>query len=173
MTPANDRTIYKHKKDDSNVFKIIAILVVLLLIAGGAIQFSIWMQGKLTERVEASTQETFDKTNDLLEDGNYELRVVAAGVSTGGANSYPMFEDYLFGTEDGSVSATDSFFRFFGDTDGDRDVDGQDLGRFGSSFLQDATSPSFDDQLDYAGDGDVDGQDYSQLGRRFLKTLET
>lgn len=72
MSSSNDRTIYKHKKDDSNVFKIIAILVVLLLIAGGAIRFSIWMQGKLTEGVESTAQATFDKASDLLIDGEHE-----------------------------------------------------------------------------------------------------
>jgi hypothetical protein len=119
---------------------------------------------------------TFESQNsirEILQDGNYELRVFAAGVSIGGANSYPMFEDYLFGTEADVVSPTDSFFRFFGDTDGDRDVDGQDFGQFGLSFLQDPSSPTFNDQLDSDGDGDVDGQDYSHFGRRFLKTLGT
>ena len=65
----------------------------------------------------------------------------------------------------------DEFFRFFGDSDGDRDVDGQDYGRFGLSFLKSDGTPGFNPAFDFDGDGDVDGQDYGNFGLRFLKTL--
>lgn len=78
-----------------------------------------------------------------------------------------MSEDYL---STGS-QATDNFFRLFGDTDGDRDVDGQDYGRFGLTFLKDSLHPDFNSQLDYDGDGDIDGQDYGWFGRQFLRRL--
>lgn len=117
---------------------------------------------------------SFENQNALaviLDDGNYELRVLASAVSTAGANSFPMVQDHYFGTNSGEVSQTDAFFRHFGDTDGDRDIDGQDYGRFGLAFLQDPASGLYNAQLDFDGDGDVDGQDYSQFQRRFLKTL--
>ncbi|MCS7465782.1 S8 family serine peptidase [Stieleria sp. ICT_E10.1] len=106
-----------------------------------------------------------------LVDGQYELRIVAShvigqgGIGQGGIS---MSEDYFYtGSE-----ATDDFFRLFGDTDGDRDVDGQDYGRFGLTFLQNSLNPNFNSQLDYDGDGDVDGQDYGNFGMRFLKSLD-
>ncbi|MCS7468219.1 right-handed parallel beta-helix repeat-containing protein, partial [Stieleria sp. ICT_E10.1] len=92
-----------------------------------------------------------------LADGNYRLQVNHQHVTAAGTQ---MRADYV-----------DNFFRLFGDTDGDRDVDGQDYGRFGLSFLKAAGSPGFNPALDFDGDGDVDGQDYGNFGRRFLKRL--
>ncbi|QDV41653.1 hypothetical protein Enr13x_14960 [Stieleria neptunia] len=63
-----------------------------------------------------------------LQDGNYELTVIAAEFMSGGLT---MDDDVSFGDQ-----APDAFFRHFGDTDGDRDVDGQDYGRFGQRFLK-------------------------------------
>ena len=77
-----------------------------------------------------------------------------------------MRSDFAFGGE-----AVDSFFRHFGDRDGDRDVDGQDYGKFGLAFLANATKQNFDAAFDFDGDGDVDGQDYGRFGRRFLKRI--
>ncbi|QDV88633.1 M64 family metallopeptidase [Stieleria magnilauensis] len=100
-----------------------------------------------------------------LLDGQYELKIIASAVTTTVGND-PMSADVLFGNQ-----ATDAFFRLFGDVDGDRDVDGQDYGRFGQTFLQGPTSGAFDARFDRDGDGDVDGQDYGQFGLRFLKTM--
>ena len=72
MSTAKDHTIYRHKKNDNGIFKIIAIIVTLLIIAGGAIQFSIWLQGQLTRRVEASALEKFDQASALLAEGDHE-----------------------------------------------------------------------------------------------------
>ncbi|WP_182865509.1 M64 family metallopeptidase [Rhodopirellula sp. JC639] len=100
-----------------------------------------------------------------LVDGNYTLRVIASAVTTT-AGGHPMLDDYLFGDR-----AVDALFRLFGDRDGDRDVDGQDYGRFGQTFLRSATSDRFDPWFDEDGDGDVDGQDYGRFGQRLLTTL--
>ncbi|QDV84293.1 GEVED domain-containing protein [Planctomycetes bacterium TBK1r] len=99
-----------------------------------------------------------------LRDGNYELTVIGSGVTFGGLG---MDGDVSFGDQ-----AADAFFRHFGDTDGDRDVDGQDYGRFGLTFLRSPTDDGFREELDFDGDGDVDGQDYGRFGQRFLKRLE-
>ena len=109
----------------------------------------------------------------ILDDGNYELRVLAARVNSYSAGASLMVSDFVFGTEAGMVDATDAFFRFYGDTDGDRDVDAQDYGAFGLSFLQDVGSPLLNDQLDADGDGDVDGRDFSQFRLRFTRRLGT
>ena len=77
-----------------------------------------------------------------------------------------MTRDVVFGED-----PTDQFFRLFGDSDGDRDVDGQDYGRFGLSFLKSEGMAGYDAAFDGDGDGDVDGQDYGRFGLRFLKTL--
>lgn len=99
-----------------------------------------------------------------LDNGNYKLDVLASGIVSNLGQA--MAEDYSFGE-----SATDNFFRYYGDSDGDRDVDGQDYGRFGLAFLKSAGQPGFDSQFDSDGDDDVDGQDYGRFGLQFLTTL--
>ena len=101
-----------------------------------------------------------------LADGKYELRIIAALIQTLGTD-HSMAADHHFGE-----AAADSFFRLFGDSDGDRDVDGQDYGRFGLTFLRTSSDADFNSALDFDGDGDVDGQDYGQFGLRFLKSLD-
>ncbi|QEF99095.1 hypothetical protein Mal15_31550 [Stieleria maiorica] len=108
-----------------------------------------------------------------LVDGNYQLTIdpskvrrAGTSVTLDGNDDGRQGGDFVFG-----AAATDRFFAFFGDTDGDRDVDGQDYGRFGLSFLKSEGTAGYNPDLDSDGDGDVDGQDYARFGQRFLKTL--
>ena len=113
---------------------------------------------------------TFNSPNAgvvIPSDGNYELRVLATSVMSGGPEPLRMSEDYLFGT-----TAADAFFRYFGDTDGDRDIDALDLGRFGLEFMQNGDSLGLNSQLDFDGDGDIDGRDFGEFDSRFLTRLE-
>lgn len=100
-----------------------------------------------------------------LRDGGYELRIDSTQIIPNGGGP-SMADDYVFGDK-----AADAFFRLFGDSDGDRDVDGQDYGRFGLTFLKPSGDSAFDSRFDSDGDGDVDGQDYGRFGLRFLKTI--
>lgn len=102
-----------------------------------------------------------------LMDGNYQLTVVGTLITSqcvelDGDGDGVAGGDAVFGQV-----AADRFFRLFGDSDGDRDTDGQDYGRFGLSFLTQGTNSAFD----FDGDDDVDGQDYGYFGARFLKTM--
>jgi hypothetical protein len=79
-----------------------------------------------------------------------------------------------FGREldgDGNGSAggnrVDSFFRLFGDSDGDRDVDGRDRDLFRSAFKKIAGQAGYLWYFDFDGDGDVDDPDNGQFNRRF------
>ena len=108
--------------------------------------------------------DTRDAGNTLV-DGNYQLSVIAQETTavTGNAS---MREDFAFGND-----ATDRFFRYFSDKDGDRDVDGIDYGRFALTFLKSLGEAGFDAAFDFDGDDDVDGQDYGRFGVQFFKTL--
>lgn len=103
---------------------------------------------------------------NTLVDGNYELLMRASETISliGGA---AMQADATFGT-----LARDRFFRQYGDSDGDRDVDSQDFGLFGLSFLKSAGVPGFNASFDVDGDGDVDGLDYGRFVRRLGKRME-
>ena len=98
-------------------------------------------------------------SGNSLVDGNFQLTVDADAVNE-------LQSDYNFGT-----TANDQFFRFFGDSDGDRDTDGQDYGRFAETLFKESTDEEFNPLFDFDGDGDVDGQDYGQLSSRIFDGL--
>jgi hypothetical protein len=97
-----------------------------------------------------------------LADGNYRLTVQSAGITKSGV---PLDGDgngiagdsYVLGE-----SATDNFFRYFGDYDGNRIVNGIDLGRFRRANGTLAGEPEFNSMFDFNGDGIINGID---LGR--------
>ncbi len=101
-----------------------------------------------------------------LADGNYQLTVVAAQVESvqTGLN---MQSDLVHGAQ-----AADLFFRYFGDTDGDRDNDTSDLPRFGLAFRTNSGDPTYNEDLDYVGDGDIDVADLIDFGSRFRDSLD-
>ncbi|WP_372895577.1 FG-GAP-like repeat-containing protein [Stieleria sp.] len=111
--------------------------------------------------------------NHALVDGNYDLTIDPTKVRR--RRSTVILDgdgDQLSGgTFEFGVAETDGFFALYGDSDGDRDVDGQDYGRFGLTFLKSQNDPLFNSAFDSDGDGDVDGQDYGRFGQRFLTTL--
>lgn len=111
-------------------------------------------------------------TNALV-DGNYQLSINGGLIRI--LNTTKTFDAdgdglggglYTLGTQ-----AADKFFAMFGDSDGDRDVDAQDYGRFGLTYRKTSASALYDAAFDYDGDGDVDSQDYGQFGLRYRKSL--
>jgi hypothetical protein len=94
-----------------------------------------------------------------LADGRYTLTVLADHV-------HDCWGRELDGDGDGSSGGdrVDSFFRLFGDSDGDRDVDRADRKLFRSAFR---TKACYLWYFDFDGDGDVDGRDKGQFNRRF------
>ncbi|MEL7337990.1 MAG: dockerin type I domain-containing protein, partial [Planctomycetota bacterium] len=96
-----------------------------------------------------------------LADGNYTLTTLATDVVDAAGNQ-------LDGNGDGvgGDSATDDFFRLFGDCNGDRSVNIIDF--FG--FLQAFRNNDLD-TFDYNGDGNVNIIDFFQFRSRFGQTL--
>ena len=95
-----------------------------------------------------------DLTGGSLSDGNYGAVLGAAGVTDIAGN-------LLDGNGDG-VGADDyrfDFFRYYGDVDGDRDVDFADQYWFQKTYQKSEGSPLFDSRLDHNGDGVVNGVD--------------
>jgi hypothetical protein len=71
------------------------------------------------------------------------------------------------GDGNGGGNRVHEFFRLFGDSDGDRDVDGLDRALFRSAFDTDASDADYLWYFDSDGDGDVDGYDNGQFNRQF------
>jgi hypothetical protein len=63
------------------------------------------------------------------------------------------------------AQAVDRIFALYGDTDGDRDVDGADFTVFRSTFFN---SDNYLPFLDFDGDADVDGPDFTEFRSRFF-----
>jgi len=97
-----------------------------------------------------------------LADGSYTLTVRAERV-------HDRFGRELDGDGNGSSGGdrVDSFFRLFGDTDGNRDVDRLDRDLFRSAFKMSTGEAGYRWYFDFDGDGDVDGRDNGQFNRRF------
>jgi hypothetical protein len=85
-----------------------------------------------------------------LADGSYSLTVRADRVHDGVGRELDGDGDRLPGG-----NRVDNFFRLFGDSDGDRDVDLLDLGRFLSTFGRRQGDPDFLDYMDFNGDDRV------------------
>jgi hypothetical protein len=67
----------------------------------------------------------------------------------------------------GGGDRVDAFFRLFGDSDGDCDVDWLDRDLFRSAFGKSIGDADYLWYFDIDGDGDVDGLDNGQFNRRF------
>jgi hypothetical protein len=94
-----------------------------------------------------------------LNDGNYRLTV----------------HSDLVHSDAGDMSAdrVDNFYRWFGDTDGDRDTDGGDMFVIRRVLSGDPSYSKYRAALDYQGDGIVNSTDYNsyfrpRYGRRLL-----
>jgi nitrous oxidase accessory protein NosD len=100
-----------------------------------------------------------------LIDGTYTLTVLGSRVSAGGVS--------LDGDGDGlpGGDSTTSLFRLYGDVNGDRAVNGLELGAFRAAFgtaLGDANYLVF---LDVNGDGAINGLDLAQFRSAFGRTI--
>jgi hypothetical protein len=102
-----------------------------------------------------------------LADGNYTLTVRADRV-------HDRWGGELDGDGDGSGGGNraDGFHRLFGDSDGDRDVDLADLGRFLSTFGRRAGDPGYLSYFDVNGDDRVGLIDLLAFARRFGTHLD-
>lgn len=101
-----------------------------------------------------------------LADGDYWLVVWGDLIHDGFGRSLDADGD---GTEGGY--RVDAFFRYFGDSDGDRDVDDLDYVLFDRAFGTQAGDPDYLGYFDFGGDGDVDDTDFFQFLERYGKVL--
>jgi hypothetical protein len=97
-----------------------------------------------------------------LADGKYTLSIRSDLV-------HDVFGRSLDGDADGAAGGdhTDAFFRLYGDSNGDRDVDWVDRALFRSAFGKSRGEAAYLWFFDFDGDGDVGGRDNGQFNRRF------
>jgi hypothetical protein len=95
--------------------------------------------------------------NNSIADGVYDLTLNAAAVTDAGGQVL-------------SAGRTDTFFRLYGDTNGDGTVNNTDTFQAKNTFLKSAGDAGYLAYLDYNGDGTVNNTDTFQLKKRFLMT---
>jgi RHS repeat-associated protein len=93
-----------------------------------------------------------------LQDGNYLASFVTEPKSPAVSNST-------------RASVSIPFHQFFGDRDGDRDVDFSDEFFFRQSWLNEAPSPLFDPQFDLDGNGKVDLTEFASFTSNYFTVL--
>ena len=101
-----------------------------------------------------------------LLDGNYYATLLAAGITDTAGN-------LLDGNNGGTCGDNHffDFFRYFGDGDGDRDVDFLNLFEFGLTFPVAPDDPNYDFRFDQDSDEDVDSLDLINFRVRFPSQL--
>ncbi|MEO1525824.1 MAG: right-handed parallel beta-helix repeat-containing protein [Planctomycetota bacterium] len=128
--------------------------------------------GGVTEATLLFSGQHMNPFGSSLVDGNYQLTV-------NGSNVTDLMGTLLDGDQDGVAggdsvfgeSPLDLIYRFLGDSDGDRDMDGQDFGRFAQTFFLTSEDPGFNAAFDSDGDGDVDGQDYGRISGNLFEVF--
>lgn len=100
-----------------------------------------------------------------LSDGNYTFKVLGNQISAGGVA--------LDGDGDAvpGGDTTRTFFRFFGDADGNRSVNIADYGLFSTSYGRSLGQAGYLGYFDADGNNRVDIADYGQFSLRYLTTL--
>jgi hypothetical protein len=104
-----------------------------------------------------------------LQDGSYTLTALATQITTAGGQQLDGNGD---GTPGDNYVLTDSgqpggLFRFYGDINGDRFVNGADFALFRSAFGTSLGDPAYNAGFDLNGDGFVNGADFAAFRTNF------
>jgi hypothetical protein len=128
---------------------------------GGAIQLTVAQAVMDGHSVDTLTFVGAAIIGGSLADGHYTLTIHGGLV-------HDQFGNALDGAGTGEAASdrVDTFFRLFGDADGDDHVGWDDLSSFVSTFGKHAGDPGYLWYFDYDSDGRVDGSDLVQLLRR-------
>ena len=130
-------------------------------LAAGAITLSAQDGSAVPFQLSTADGETYMPTftgsqflNGSLADGSYMLTVHAAGVTDSFGQTMAADQRY-------------SFFRLFGDFDGNGTVNNADFFQFKKTFGKKSADPGFLSLFDYDGNGTVNNSDFFQFKKRF------
>lgn len=130
---------------------------------GGAVTVAVDLSGSTPKETVAKL--TFSGSGIVagsLADGNYTLTVFANQITDADGAA-------LDGDFDGNAGGnyTSSFYRLFGDANGDRHVDVADAGLLSLAYGSNIGDPNYAWYFDYNNDGHIDIIDYGQFSLRY------
>jgi hypothetical protein len=127
----------------------------------GAVGLNVSVNSMIGTTVATLTFNDPSVVGGSLADGNYTLRVLSSQVKINGLA--------IDGDADGAPGgdSVTSFFRLYGDLNGDRAVDGFDLTVFRAAFGTVLGDPNYHDYLDLNGDGAIDGLELTAFRNHF------
>lgn len=135
---------------------------------GGTAVESILVNWSAGDTIATLTWSGAGTTGGSLNDGDYSLTVdhtkltdLALNALDGDAGTAGL-QDYVFGANE-----IDSFFRLFGDMNGNRVVNTIDYLAFRQSYGKSELDPEFNAMFDYNGDGVVNTVDYLAFRQRY------
>jgi hypothetical protein len=134
----------------------------LVRTGGGAVSFT--ATASVQNGVTVVTLNNFtgaEAQSGSLRDGRYTLTALASQISAGGQQ---MASNYTFGEAQG-------LFRFFGDINGDRNVDIADFGQFSATYGLNSGQGGFNSAFDFNNDGVIDIADFGQFSIRIFTVL--
>src|SRR5262249_14975117 len=130
--------------------------ITLVRLGGGAVGVNVTTSDVNGRTVAVVTFTGPDVVGGSLADGRYTLTVHRNAVySRDGANTTMLSDRAL------------SFFRLFGDVNGDGKVDDADRAAFLTAYPSRRGMSNYRDYFDFNGDGLIDAVDYDQFLRRF------
>ena len=113
----------------------------------------------------------FAEASGSLVDGNYQLTIFGDQIQTLNGQDFDADSDGVAG---GDLvfgdSETDNFFRLYGDSDGNRNVNVLDLLAFRQSFLKGVGDDEYESGFDSNGDGNINVLDLLRFRQNFLET---
>jgi hypothetical protein len=140
--------------------------ITLLRQGGGPVSLNTSEDNSSGRTVLTITFTGTDIVGGSLADGRYTLTISSSLVRTFQGQE-------LDGDGNGTPGGNrvDNFFRLFGDSDGDADVDYLDFFRFRGALGRSRGDAAYRAFFDYDGDGDVDNLDFLQVRRRLGATI--
>jgi hypothetical protein len=138
---------------------------------GGSVNFAAtasYQGGVTVVTLTGFTGSEADASGSLV-DGRYTLtvlqnRVSATGAALDGNGDGTAGDDFVYTDAQG-------LFRFYGDVNGDANVNGLDFGFFKNAFGTQVGDPNFLSYLDINQDGVINGFDFGQFKTRFGTSL--
>ena len=129
------------------------------------------VSGKTISVLTFSSTSTFIQGGSLP-DGNYRLSILSNLITASGLNLDGDNNGIAGGNHVKGAAEADAFFRFFGDTSGNRSTAPAELGQLRLSLNRSAPDPLYDARFDFNNNGTVAPAELGLLRQRLNRRMD-